>query len=81
MIVNMLIFSSNLPLSVDVDGAPIAGAATMESCAVFPPTAPVSALIPADTSDVATCVVTSRHSAGNPGPETPPTVSHLIARS
>ena len=67
----MLIFSSNLPLSVDVDGAPIAGAATMESCAVFPPTAPVSALIPADT----------RHSAGNPGQETPPTVSHLIVRS
>ena len=62
----MLIFSSNLPLSVDVDRAPIAAAATVESCAVLPPSAPVSALIPA---------------AGNPGLETPPTVSHLIARS
>jgi hypothetical protein len=67
----MLIFSSNLPLSVvGVDRAPIAAAVNMESSAVLPPTAPVSALIPADT----------RHSAGNPGPETPG-VSHLIARS
>ena len=55
----MLIFSSNLPLSiVGVDRAPIAAAATMESCAVLPPTAPVSALI-SDT----------RHFAGNPGLE------------
>ena len=68
----MLIFSSNLPLSiVGVDRAPIAAAATMESCAVLPPTAPVSTLIPADT----------RHSAGNPGLETPSAVSYLIARS
>ena len=68
----MLIFSSNIPLSiVGVDHAPIAAAATMESCAILPPTAPVSALIPADT----------RHSAGNPGLEAPPTVSYLIARS
>ena len=68
----MLIFSSNLSLSiVGVDRAPIAVAATMESCAVLPPTAPVSALIPVDT----------RHSAGNPGLEAPPTVSYLIARS
>ena len=68
----MLIFSSNLPLSiVGVDLAPIAATATIESCAVLPPTAQVSALIPADT----------RHSAGNPRLETLPTVSHLIARS
>ena len=67
----MLIFSSNLPLSiVGVDRAPIAAAATAESCAVLPPTAPVSALIPTATM----------HSAGNPGLETPPTVRHLIAR-